>query len=1112
MENESNKNTNYNTKDNLSINLRNTQKSELDKEIENKSIKENNNISLSKKNNIENNKNQIQLKLIKILFGEKLKNKEETKINKYNENNNDNEEKEESEKIFYDSYSDFHRARIPKIKFRNNKDIQGIVVDNNKKKKEEIKEEIKNGDKNVEKEDEKINENLNINKEKKKIKKIVKKKVKKKKKKIKKDENNEPYETSVEKFDGEETSTQEEKLSHSVQERKVKNKKYFNYKENENEEQNDKQKEYKMKKKIEKEKEIIKEKEKEKEKQNIKEKKNENDKEIVKKEIEKKLAKKEIIKKLIKYSGKQLFDNKYKQNKKKAELNLSNLINKKEFNYNNNSREKNEAKLNEVESLIKREQIINSKLVNSNSLSYKERMRRKQLEKDLEAEINNDDLSDEAYDEDENEADLNNKKNNNEEFKAHSINKRKIIIGKDIMKKLNNSLTNRKKIFNLKSFKNLRQTDNKIYTPKKAIISRENSKRKAIGLYNKNRKMLNNNIFDTESNYKEMDTKTKCKAFNDNCINTKTIFPLQNNTLEFNHPSSIEISYIKSKKSLKDLQKNNLKHNKIVYIKKSPKREKEEPIEINYNYYNSNTITNQPINTGIYINSFNNDKFKKILTKRINRNINNQILINDQNVSFQSNEYTSQILNESNNDTNNTYRQKSNMLNINNNIQINTNNNNSFTFRKHIKISNPLQKSLPKIKLEDLVLIENKYFNIIHNLGEKKEIANDCFDLFNFYYNCSLYQSLLKFFDDQNVVKLNINYTLMSLLISYDLSFNKEKLKNIYLLLLEMFIVNYRNLMLIIEFITNKINKNSSNSIWINKLTDKIIKYKESQEGEEVDSYNNFGLTIIDKIKYNTHYLMQKIHYILLNYDDNNNNNNNNNLLFFLKTINANSYDKINIFFKENIIRENYDFCSLLASSLIKNNLLSNNKLQPKAPYITFPIKNKYSLVLDLDETLIYLDKIKDKNNGTLKIRPGTFSFLEKMKNYFEIIIFSEAEQNYVDLIINSLEENKKYFDYVFYRQHTTIQNEEFIKDLSKIGRKLSDIIIVDNMPQNFRLQPENGIYIKPFWGTDYEDDVLFSLSNILSKIANEGGDLRDGLKRYKNEIIINISFSYKDD
>ena len=118
-------------------------------------------------------------------------------------------------------------------------------------------------------------------------------------------------------------------------------------------------------------------------------------------------------------------------------------------------------------------------------------------------------------------------------------------------------------------------------------------------------------------------------------------------------------------------------------------------------------------------------------------------------------------------------------------------------------------------------------------------------------------------------------------------------------------------------------------------------------------------------------------------------------------------------------------------------------------------------MVLDLEETLVYFNKIKSESNGTLKIRPGTFSFLEKVKKYFEIIVFCEAEENFVELVANSIEENKKYFDYKLYRQHTDIQNEEFIKDLSKIGRKLSNIIIVDNMPQNFRLQPENGIYIK---------------------------------------------------
>ena len=1161
------------------ININESNKKKLD--LESEKTKKNEKLKENIKNqplNI-NNQEEKKIKLLKILFGENSKKKEEKKTN---------ENVEIEDKIFYETSSDFHKGRLPKIKFRITREIEKIETNNNNEK------EFKSEKININ-----LNDNLDINKEKKKVKKVIKKKVKKKKHKNKKEENCEQNNTFNEKLDGDiESSIQDEKLSNSVQERKIDDK-IFHLIQNEDNE-NKKEKEGKVKDKIknekenkkdgqklnkiekEKENENNKEKEKDSERDNKKEKNNDmdsnNDKEYKnemrkekekKKEIEKnnennvennkekdnekekkeeikkdkenliekennkellienenklinekekeiKIAKKEIIRKLIKYSGKKLFDDKNIL-KNKTELNLSKSLTKKDNKDSSNFTKNIERKINECknDSLLKREQIINAKLINNNSLSYKERIRRKKLEKDLEKEINNDDLSDDPYEE--TEIDLNNK--DNEELKSHSTNKRKILKKKvkeenDKNKKMNNSLINRNKIYNLKSYKKFKPISNRIYTPKKAINSRENSKIKIIELNKDKKKKINstnNNIFDRDFNPKENIKKTKFKIFNENVIKGKKIvYPSYNtNTLEFNHPSSIEISYIKNGNNINGLGKNNFKHKKILYIKKSPTRDRNDKIEINKNYYtNSNTINNYSINSGINISSFNKNKLKKIITKRIDTN---NISLTERNISYQSNEFNSQILNDSNfDDINNTFRlNPTNILNIDKNKKLNSNANNSFTFRKHIKIPNPLQQNLTKINLEDVYLIENKFFNIIHNLGEKKEIANDCFDLFNYYYNCTIYQSLLKFFKDPNTIKLNINYTLMSLLISYDLSFNKNKLKKILLLLLEMFLINYRNLMLIIEYILNKINKNDTNKLWINKLSNKIIKYKESQEGEEIDSYNNFGLTIIEKIKYNTHYLMQKIHYILLNYDENNNNNNN--LLFFLKTINANSYDKINIFFKENIFRENYEFCSLLASSLIKKNLNKIN--QPNAPYIPFPNKKKYSLVLDLDETIINLDKIKNENNGTLKIRPGTFSFLEKISDYFEIIIFSEAEKNYVDLIINSIEENGNYFDYILYREHTIIQNEEFIKDLSKLGRKLSRIIIVDNMPQNFRLQPENGIYIKPFWGEDNDDDVLFSLSKILSKIAYEGGDLRDGLKKYRNEIIIDISASYKED
>ena len=1057
------------------------------------------------------------------------------------------EEDDDDEKIFYQTTFDFHKSRLTKIKFRkirDNKDVsikdenintynkinKSMDKDIKKKEKEPKKEsKLKKKVKSIENLFGSLNENLNINKEKKKSKKILKKKTKKKKKDRKiigGDDHNEPSESFLEKTE-EESSMQEDKLSKSMQERKIENRK------------------------------IIKNKEK-----NEKEKEKEKEKEI-------KMAKNEIIKKLSEKPEKNIFYNietpDYKENDEENDVSLppknsiifdyENEVDDEEENikYNDskiNKEEKIENKVmdNHNDSLLKREQMINAGLVNSSLLNYNERKRREQLEKDLADEINKDDLTEEPITE--SEIDISNK--NEDEDNGYVTSTRRTCqntqnLDNEPSEKNNNneyiytSFINEEKYFDSKNNKKVRgNSKSKIYTPKKAVLAKENSQIKFIKFnrhlskvnkpnkHNKNKSLKSNNsCFNTSLNSLLDDKKTKFKVFNEYSIKSReNVGSTYNTNIDINKSTSIDhSSYIINKNNASELQKYNLRHNKVLYIKKSPTKNylnRTNYDQINYDeksdandYYKSRAKRNDSPN-GLYIHTFNKDKIQKILINRFNTGLNPKKIINistsEQNISFSNDcTATTQGLNESSNDyANNTYYTNfngGNNININKHKYSNVDNNKSFIFKRHQKIKNLQQKILPEINLEDLVLLENKYFNIIHNLGEKREIANDCFDLFNFYYNCTFIHCLLKLFNDPNIIKLNINYTLMSLLVSYDLSFEIEQLRKIYLLLLEMFIVNYRNLMLIAEYVTNRINKNNIDDIWINTLVNKIIKYKESQEGEEIDSFSNFGLTIIEKIKYNTHYLMQKIHYILLNYDENNNNN----LLFFLKTINANSFDKINAFFKENILRENLGFGSLLASSLIKIDSINKKINQPKAPYIAFPNKKRYTLVLDLDETLIYLDRIKEERNGTLKIRPGTFSFLEKVKKYFEVIAFSEAEQNYVDLVLNSLQEHKQYFDYTLYRQHTTIQNEEFIKDLSKIGRKLSNIIIVDNMPQNYRLQPENGILIKPFWGKDNNDDVLFSLSKILCKIAEEGGDLRDGISRYKIEIIKTVSSSYKE-
>ena len=108
-------------------------------------------------------------------------------------------------------------------------------------------------------------------------------------------------------------------------------------------------------------------------------------------------------------------------------------------------------------------------------------------------------------------------------------------------------------------------------------------------------------------------------------------------------------------------------------------------------------------------------------------------------------------------------------------------------------------------------------------------------------------------------------------------------------------------------------------------------------------------------------------------------------------------------------------------------------------------------------------------------------------------------------LNINAIENKQKYFDYRLYRKHTVMYNGDLVKDLSKLGRDLSKIIIVDNMPQNFKLQKENGILISSFWGEDTNDKSLFYLGKILVSVAidmmaNQIGQNVEGFDKIKQK------------
>lgn len=112
-------------------------------------------------------------------------------------------------------------------------------------------------------------------------------------------------------------------------------------------------------------------------------------------------------------------------------------------------------------------------------------------------------------------------------------------------------------------------------------------------------------------------------------------------------------------------------------------------------------------------------------------------------------------------------------------------------------------------------------------------------------------------------------------------------------------------------------------------------------------------------------------------------------------------------------------------------------------------LDKKYTLVLDLDETLVHYQE-KD-SEGQILFRPYLEEFLEGVSYYYEIYVFTASLQQYADFILNHLDPDKNLFIYRFYRQDLTSHPFGEVKDLQILGKDLSKVIIIDNLEENFR-------------------------------------------------------------
>lgn len=117
----------------------------------------------------------------------------------------------------------------------------------------------------------------------------------------------------------------------------------------------------------------------------------------------------------------------------------------------------------------------------------------------------------------------------------------------------------------------------------------------------------------------------------------------------------------------------------------------------------------------------------------------------------------------------------------------------------------------------------------------------------------------------------------------------------------------------------------------------------------------------------------------------------------------------------------------------------------------------KKTLVLDLDETLVHssftpipnpdmvVSVVIDQKDVLVYVqkRPGVDEFLQRAAELFELVTFTASMRSYADPLLDQLDPYHC-ISHRLFRDHCVYYNGEYVKDLSRLGREMSNIVILD--------------------------------------------------------------------